>query len=546
MGRFRFVIKAGRVPRPLLWACVFFMLGIAASPYVRVTLPVFWGAAGVTVVVSALVRKAWIVMPLILLVMWLAGAVYPGQREAVFPNDVATIPYYLRRNPVVLEGLVVSDVEPRSFFRGTKTVFSLSVQKWEAPWGWLPKRGVVLVNLFGFCGQDIRYGDYLRLEGKLHRPFNFSKGNRFSYRDYLSRKGISFILSVKKTGRVEVLQRGRGQAIKDWSLRVKHRLAAVIKKNFNKEEAGLMLAFLLGDRYDIPKDVYDLFKVSGVAHIIAISGFNVGIVAAIVLYLLRMFPISRAAQHVLTMAFLVFYAFLTGGQPPVVRATIMAVVFLTSVIVEREQESINTLSLAAVLILLINPKNLFDAGFQLSFLSVFSIILFYREWMKVFSALFPRAMSVSKTEQQRPRWKRWAAIRARAWRYFFQSMALSLAAYAGVVPLLAYYFHLITPVVLLANLVVVPLASGIICLGIGLLLVGSLIPFGAFIFAKGISLLIQLMVASIAFFSRMPGAYFEIGVFPWWGVTVYYAIFACFFIAIKNAPPRKEGFIDLF
>ena len=139
-----------------------------------------------------------------------------------------------------------------------------------------------------------------------------------------------------------------------------------------------MEGFLLGDRYNIPRHINELFQMAGVVHILAISGFNVGIVAYATFLFLKMFPLGRRWHYILTILLLIAYAVLTGGQPPVVRATIMAAVFLAGFILEREPESINTLACAALLILFVNPVNLFDVGFQLSFVSVLAIIVFIR------------------------------------------------------------------------------------------------------------------------------------------------------------------------
>ena len=117
-----------------------------------------------------------------------------------------------------------------------------------------------------------------------------------------------------------------------------------------------------------------LFVQTGTAHILAISGLHIGVVAAIFLLLVKFIPIGGKCQSAGVIGLLMFYAFLTGGRPSVVRATIMMIVFLASFIVEKERDVLNTLSLSAMIILVYNPLNLFDIGFQLSFVCVLSII----------------------------------------------------------------------------------------------------------------------------------------------------------------------------
>ncbi len=522
--------KAPYTHRPLVWICVCFACGIVLQECLKIPFAFFSSLAALLMLSGFLTRQTKISTVLLLLSLIFLGAVYAKNHQTFSSDHISYLSYYDRQEPVLVEGVVVSDVEKRAFFKGKKTVFTLEVKRIQFPWGWEEKRGDLLVNLFR--QEDVRYGDNVVLEGKLHRPFNFSKESSFSYRDYLYRKGIPFILSVKKKGRVEVLARKQGHFIKDLSLRLKQRLRDVLKDHLPSPEAGLMQAFLLGDRYDIPKNVYDLFKLSGVAHIIAISGFNIGIVAYGIFLFLKIFPIPRQGQYVLTMFLLVFYAFLTGGQPPVVRATIMAVVFLTSFLVEREQEAMNTLCAAALILLLMNPLNLFDVGFQLSFISVFFIILFYSRFMGLFYQWLPGVKEETE-EQEKPRRKgRLSLIRFKVIRFFLQSLAISFAAYLGVVALVAYYFRLITPIVIIANLVIVPLASLIIFLGMGLLAMGVIFPGAAFAFANCIVVLLNCMVASVFFFVQIPGAYFQLKSFSLGAVILYYGLIGFLFYGI--------------
>ncbi|MFA5260253.1 MAG: ComEC/Rec2 family competence protein [Candidatus Omnitrophota bacterium] len=524
---------AAHTHRPLLWVCVCFILGIIIEQYLKIPFAAIFILTVLCLLLSLFIRGPTVSTIFILLAIVCLGLGYSKNYLIFPPSHICHIPYGDRKDMILVEGVVMSDVEPRDFFKGRKTLFTLELKRIKSKRGWEEKRGRVLVNLFR--EEAIRYGDYLALEGKLHRPFNFSRDSTFSYRDYLSRKGILFILSVKKTGRVERLKQQQGHFIIDVFLRAKHRLNGILKNNLPEEEAGMMQAFLLGDRYGIPKNVYDLFKVSGVAHIIAISGFNIGIVAYGILFFLKMFPIPRRGQYLLTIALLISYAFLTGGQPSVVRATITAVVFLMSFLFEREQEPMNTLALSALIILLMNPLNVFDVGFQLSFMSVMAIYFFYSIVLQVLYKPFPGLKS-SSAEKKRPGGA--AAIKVWVVKYLLQSLALSLAVYLVVGPLIVYYFRLMTPIVIFANLVVVPLASFMIFLGMGLLLVGVIFPFVAFAFANGIMVLLNLMVASVALLARIPGAYVEIKGVPFWAVVLYYTLMALIFFAVRFMKSR--------
>ncbi len=177
------------------------------------------------------------------------------------------IPY--NRNAVFVEGVVISDVQKRTLRNGLKTVFTLDVKKYhpqnaEEMYG---VNGKILVNIFRDI--ELNYGDRVLLEGKLHPPFNFSREQRFTYGDYLRQKGIQLILTAGKKNSVEVLASHQGNLIAEMALDVRKKLKAVLTRHLSKNSAGIMNALILGERYDIPKNLKDLFIQTGTSHILA-------------------------------------------------------------------------------------------------------------------------------------------------------------------------------------------------------------------------------------------------------------------------------------
>ena len=409
----------------------------------------------------------------------------------------------------LIEGTIVSDVQKRTWGKTLKRVFTLKIKRFCLPDEskspvWTQSPGIVLVDLFRDL--DVHYGDHILLEGKPHPPFTFSSSDRkFSYRDYLRQKGIRLILSVRKKARADILNSHRGNFIQEIALQAKEKLKSILEKYLRRNAAGLMNALILGERYDISKDIKELFIKTGTAHILAISGFNVGIVAFLVFLILNVTRLKRTAQYLLTIIILIFYALLTGAQASVVRSTVMAVVFLLSFLLERETDSLNSLALSALLILGWNPMNLFDVGFQLSFVSVFFITQISPQWW---------------------RWviRRWPALSFKPMIFLLQSFLVSVAACLGVTGLIAYYFHIVTPVTILANLIIIPLTSLITALGLGLIFVGFVCPFLGPVFSVCIEVTLNGMIALIYFLSKMPGAYFSIRELTGGEVFAYYAV----------------------
>ncbi len=488
--------------RPLLLVTVAFGLGIFFSQYLRLSPGWCVFAAAVCLFLGAINfrhgRGGGLFIAVLFVVLGMLCA-----REAQIPARDHLLYSYPRYQkwPVRLEGLVISDVQKRVHFKGKKDVFILKARRCETKDGWKEVSGKVQVQIF----RDTRvcYGDEVRLTGKIYKPFNYSPDEKFSYPEYLRRQGIYLMFSVGRAGAYEIMRSHAGTGWKEASYRLKKRLMKIFQEYLTPNEAAIMIGMILGDRYFIPGYINELFVQTGTSHILAISGFNVGIVAFIVFVLIKVFPIGRRWQYVLTIAFLIFYAFLTGAQSSVVRAAIMAVVFLSSFLLEREIEPLNSLSLAALLILMFRPLALFEVGFQLSFICVWALIV-----------LVPRVLGL---------WpKSFLEKESGVIAFCIQSLSGSATVWVAVAGLIAYYFQIITPVTILANLVVIPLSTVLIILGFGMILAASLMPAAAILFALCIKVTLNVMIGCIYLFSQSPWAYIYVTAVPVWVVGVYY------------------------
>jgi len=360
-------MKSGH--KPFITITSFFSLGIMINAFKPELFYITCSITTILLIVSIKFshRKTLSTILLLLSIAGL-GIIYTASRQYVNHNHISHVAKYYRKKPVVLKGVIVSDVQKRNAINGTKYTFTLDISEIRAKWGWQKNIGKVLVNCFREL--DLSYGDFIQIEGKLHRPYNFSPDKNFSYRDYLSHRGIDFLFSVKKNNKIYVLERNKGNVFKSLSLRMRKKLQNVLSEHLSKNESGIMKAILLGDRSEIVKPVRRLFVQTGTAHILAISGLHIGVVTGLFLIFSKLLPIGRRCQLGGVIILLIGYAFLTGGRPSVIRATIMMVVFMASLIIEKEPNSLNTLFLAAMVILVFNPLNLFDVGFQLSFVCV--------------------------------------------------------------------------------------------------------------------------------------------------------------------------------
>ena len=349
------------------------------------------------------------------------------------PNDVSQ---YAAGERVVVEGVVCRYPERRA----ERTLLRLEVSRVASDEGWQPAQGRVLVRLSG-SGELPRYGDLIRVDARLRRPRPARNPGEFNYRRYLQAEGISATMSVYRPERVEIVRRGGGP----WLLRVvvyplKEWIEKAIADNVGGTEAALLQSLILGERGGLPQEVREAFARSGVIHVLAVSGLHVGFVILVGLAVFTLLRMPRPVSTVLTLVLLLFYVYLTNVRPSVVRASIMGGLLLVARDLQRRTPVTNTLALAALVILVLNPLSLFQSSFQLSFAAVLGIVFLHRP--------LERLVTCGPL-----RWVKRPAFG----RYTIGLLVVSLAAQMGTLPLTAFYFGRVPLVALLANLLVIPL-----------------------------------------------------------------------------------------
>jgi competence protein ComEC len=319
--------------------------------------------------------------------------------------------------------------------------------------------------------QPLHMGDRLRFRCKLHHPHGFHNPGGFSYERYLSFERIHAIgFLSKETTWVKI-----GEGSKYSPLHIIERMRNHIR-NFLTEEthplsSGIIKALVLGERGDIPEEITEQFTVAGIAHLLAISGDHLGIVALLSFslflwilkrseFLLLSISVKKWAAG-LTIPFILLYTFIAGGGISVIRATIMVITFFLSILFSRERNLLHTLALAAFLILLFSPPSLFDVSFQLSFLAVLSILY-----------MVPRLFRWQNEEKiPLPKEISW---RQRLWAYLKISLVVTAVAILGTAPFVALHFNRISLIGFLTNLFFVPWVGFVI---VPLSLVASLLSF---------------------------------------------------------------------
>lgn len=274
---------------------------------------------------------------------------------------------------------------------------------------------------------------------------------QFDYQKYLGKRGVFARVLLSRYSAVNVVPGKIKFSLNQVFYRSRKNLNAHIHQLLPETPAGFLAAVMLGERQEIDPGVRSDFQNTGVAHVLAISGLHVGFVVLIIYLLVSFLPLSFRGHNLLTILFLAVYMFLTGAKPPVVRATLMISLYLIGENLERKPNAYNIVWLAAFLILLVQPQQLFWVSFQFSFAAVLSIFYFYR-------LLSPVEAKISGILPE----NKWGFF-VRKW--IVTAFLISLAAQMGTLPLMAIYFHKIPLISFFLNLLVIPLIGFIVAVG---------------------------------------------------------------------------------
>ncbi len=351
--------------------------------------------------------------------------------------------------------------------------------------GWREEGDVNLYFATSVEAEALRVGEVLRFEGRVKNPVNAGNPAEFDAVRYMRLKGVTGTVFLpvdawESLGAGELSWGMRALALRDRVVRFYERLG------FKGNALALLSAVSVGERRGFSADLREVYADAGVSHLLALSGLHLGIFYMVLSLLLAFVRGSRAlfvVRELLIVLLLWCFATVAGLSPSVVRAAVLFSLVGVGRCLRRDGAALNSLSFAAVVMLVLSPRLLFDVGFQLSFASVAAILL-----------LVPWLREVAGSERSN-----------RAWNWFFTSVAVSLAAQVGVTPFVWYYFGTFPLYFLFANLLLVPLATLLVMLVV-LLWTVSFLPFAQAPVAWLLQWLLSFMNGVVEFVAALPGA----------------------------------------
>jgi competence protein ComEC len=399
---------------------------------------------------------------------------------------------------------------------------------------WRPATGRIVVSTTGLLAREFHADQAVEITGVLNLPPDPVAEGLFDYRNYLRRQGVYYQLKV--------------QSSNDWRLLEPVVTALPLKDRFltwargalarglpeQDESLRLEWALSLGDKAVLTEDVAEPFVRASTFHIFAVDGLRMAIVFGVLFAVFRVLRLPRPLCGVLLVPLIWLYTGLTGWPASALRASVMLTIVIVGWVLKRPPDLFNSLFAAALIILIWDPQQLFQAGFQLSFLVVLSILVV----LPVLEGLCQRLTSPDPLlpDAAHPAWRRVLRV---PMRYVLGLLLVSLAAWLGSIPLAAYYFHIVTPVSVPANLVAVPLCALVLVSNFISLLLAGWFPAGAELFNHAGWFLMECIRVTSRWFARWPCAYAYVPAPSLFTTALYYGVLLAVFTGWLFKPPRR-------
>lgn len=512
--------------QPLVVVLVAVCAGIVADRFRPLPVWVWWAGAACALVVWLALWRRWERAASIVLLVAVAatGASWHHCRWSLFDGDDLGDYAREQRQPACLEAIALksprlipaAEPDPMEVIpHGDRARLELAVCSVRDGAGWRAASGRTRLDVDGPL-DGVAAGDRLRIFCQVDAPQGVQNPGEFDYAAYLRARRVRSLLRTQYPECVSVVRRGQGWHPRRLIDRARRHGNRLLREHLDPGRSALAAAVLLGAREKVDPAQTRAFMETGTVHLLAISGLHLGILAGVLMFLVLRAPIPRGWAMLSVAVFVVFYMLLTDARPPVVRATILVLVMCGAVYLNRRAVSFNSLAAAGLVVLAINPSDLFHTGAQLSFLAVAGLMWFAPRW--IYPSHDPDPLERMIAENRG--WAAWIA-------WGLRKSVRRLTLIGGLIwlltmPLVMARFHLFTLIAVPLNtLLWLPMTLALLS-GFAAMVFGTLAaPLGA-LFGGLCDANIWLLQSSVDVARKVPlGHWWLPGPADWWLAVLY-------------------------
>ncbi|MGH2271943.1 ComEC/Rec2 family competence protein [Anaerohalosphaeraceae bacterium U12dextr] len=552
------VIETILITVPALPAAVGFIIGLSLGSSLRLCWMVCFIGALMTVLLSLALRRfkslhhqaAWLTLCLTLLFVWL-GMLRLDYFHTPYPNDarllVRSEPY-----PATIRGTIISDIyrENRKSwlfgdyqFTEPARSFYLALDQYQTRTGdWASARGVIRVQI-AQPTVHIRSLDrvqmYCILSG-LKPPAN---PGQFDFQKYMHSRGVHLSAAVQTSDGICVLDRPVGLTF--------HHIISALKRlawqgllsempDESDQRTAMAAALLLGYQQTIDLPTNEAFLRTGLSHIISLSGMHMAIIAAIVWWIAKAAGLEKRKRAIVTWILITAYALIVPPRAPTLRAVVVCWIFCAAMLFRRRPHPVNTLAVAALVMLLYRPMDLFYPDWQLSYGTILGILLFYK----------PTLSRLSQYTLEKSQLLATGSLPARTLYWLIQILiemgAVGFAAWFGGSGILLWHFGSFTPLCTFWTILVAPIVPIILYLGFFKILLAGFLPTLSAMMSVVILHCCRLFSVAVQWFAAVDFTSFRIGPVAGWIVAAYYLLILIWLLRHHlHAVARKLGYTVL-
>ncbi len=433
------------IKRPLCFLCVSFIIGILLCNIIGISfILVFIALYLIAIILLFSKIKKIIVVAFVSIAFFTFGSVIFNNAQKTY---TLTFQEFCNKT-VTIEGYVDSEIENKD----GKVKFFVKTNKVGNEKSYKKVSGRLIVNIISNADNTIKcksigYRTKVSFQASIEKPKAATNPGGFDYKRYLASIGVSGTVYLKDISDMNIIGVQSGGWLHKLGFKIKKSVLNIVEYCLNKNQAGLLSGMIIGYKDGLDENAFTAFSKAGLTHIMVASGMNVAFIILPLTYIFKKIRIGNLASCITTILVLILFVFITGFSASVVRAVIMGILILLGKIIMRESDIFTSISAAAIILLTLNPYTIFDIGFQLSFCATISLVMFYPKLKILIDHKYiPNIVS--------------------------DTLAATIAAQIGVVPITLYYFNSFSTISILSNLLVVPLVQIISIIGFIMVFVG--------------------------------------------------------------------------